>query len=84
MGKPTDQNQDYMREMWGTTSLITDYNPNEKTPAKMLREISHDLLVPKKHDFIHQNEIHEVIRNDGDYDDWEYGTEPIPLSEWKP
>lgn len=31
----------------------------------------------KRHDFFHQNEIHEKIRNDEDYDDWEYGTEPI-------
>jgi hypothetical protein len=24
-----------------------------------------------------QKEVHERIRNDDDYDDWEYGTEPI-------
>ncbi|AOV61550.1 hypothetical protein BOW92_gp167 [Synechococcus phage S-WAM1] len=29
------------------------------------------------HDFEHQNEIHKKIRNDEDYDDWEYGTEPL-------
>jgi hypothetical protein len=79
MGKPSDRNTEYMREMWGTSKLVTDYDT-----AKMLREISHDTIVPKKHDFAQQNEIHEVIRNDNDYDDWEYGTEPIPLSEWKP
>ena len=44
---------------------------------KMLREIANDDLTPKKHDFSHQNEIHEKIRNDEDYDDWEYGTEPL-------
>tara|TARA_R110000772_G_scaffold216569_2_gene327080 strand:+ start:257 stop:427 length:171 start_codon:yes stop_codon:yes gene_type:complete len=44
---------------------------------KMLREIANDLLTPKKHDFALQNEIHERIRNDEDYDDWEYGTEPL-------
>ena len=44
---------------------------------KMLREIANDDLTPKSHDFFHQNEIHEKIRNDEDYDDWEYGTEPI-------
>jgi hypothetical protein len=43
---------------------------------KMLREINHDNMTPKKHDFYHQNEIHEKIRNDEDYDDWDYGTEP--------
>ena len=31
---------------------------------KMLREINNDDLTPKKHDFFHQNEIHERIRND--------------------
>lgn len=45
--------------------------------TKMLREIANDNLTPKKHDFYHQNELHEKIRNDEDYDDWEYGTEPI-------
>jgi len=70
-----DRNRDYMREMWGTTSLITDYSvqPNKK----MLREINNDDLTPKKHDFVVQNEIHAKIRNDEDYDDWEYGTEPL-------
>ena len=44
---------------------------------KMLREIFNDDLTPKKHNFEVQNEIHEKIRNDEDYDDWEYGTEPL-------
>ena len=43
----------------------------------MLREINNDDFTPKKHDFVHQNEIHEKIRNDNDYDDWSYGTEPF-------
>jgi hypothetical protein len=50
---------------------------------RMLREIVEDDLVPKKHNFEVQNEIHEKIRNDEDYDDWGYGTEPIPLREWR-
>ena len=70
-----DRNKDYMREMWGTNQLITDYNSDPQT-KKMIREIANDELTPKKHDFYHQNEIHEKIRNDDDYDDWEYGTEP--------
>ena len=49
----------------------------ENTQKKMLREIANHLLTPKKHDFAVQNEIHEKIRNDEDYDDWEYGTEPL-------
>ena len=42
---------------------------------KMLREIANDDLTPKKHNFKVQKEIHEKIRNDDDYDDWDYGTE---------
>lgn len=71
-----DRNVDYMREVWGTTSLITDYDAKLGS-KKMLREIANDEITPKKHDFYVQNEIHEKIRNDDDYDDWEYGTEPI-------
>jgi len=63
-----------MRETWGTTHLITDYGVNPK--HKMLREIANDDMTPKKHDFHTQNELHEKIRNDEDYDDWDYGTEP--------
>jgi hypothetical protein len=50
---------------------------------RMLREIAEDDIVPRKHNFQVQNEIHEKIRNDEDYDDWGYGTEPIPLREWR-
>ena len=49
----------------------------------MLREIANDDLTPKKHDFQVQKDLHEKIRNDEDYDDWEYGTEPIPFDDWE-
>ena len=49
---------------------------------KMLREIANDDLTPKKHNFKVQKEIHEKIRNDDDYDDWNYGTEPTVLTEF--
>ena len=84
---PVDRDSNYMREMWGTTRLVTDYYKDEKMNdfldnlgnhqhQKMLREIANDDLTPKKHDFKTQNELHEKIRNDEDYDDWDYGTEP--------
>jgi hypothetical protein len=57
---PVDRDKNYMYEMWGTTKLITDY--------QKLDFLNHNL---KK-----QTELHEMIRNDDDYDDWEYGTEP--------
>jgi hypothetical protein len=34
------------------------------------------------HDFDVQKQIHQKIRNDPDYDDWEYGTEPLPHEAW--
>ena len=74
MGQPSDRDKDYMKEVWGTIKLITDYMVK---PPKMLREIANDDLTPKKHDFVTQNELHEKIRNDDDYDDWEYGAEPL-------
>ena len=67
-----DRNKNYMREMWGTSKLITDYEePNNK---RVIQEIMHDSAA--KHDLKKQSELHEKIRNDEDYDDWEYGTEP--------
>jgi hypothetical protein len=60
MGKQSDRDAKYMFEMWGTTKLVTDYQNNCK----------------KRHNFEYQNTIHQEIRNDEDYDDWEYGTEP--------
>jgi hypothetical protein len=60
MGRQSDRDTEYMFEMWGTTKLVTDYHYNYKN----------------RHNFEHQNTIHKKIRNDDDYDDWEYGTEP--------
>ena len=34
------------------------------------------------HDFEAQKQVHQQIRNDPDYDDWEYGTEPLPHEAW--
>ncbi len=34
------------------------------------------------HDFEVQKQKHQQIRNDPDYDDWEYGTEPLPHEAW--
>jgi hypothetical protein len=41
-----------------------------------------DAPAPAPHDFEVQKEIHRQIRNDPDYDDWEYGTEPLPHEAW--
>ena len=78
MTKKVDKNQNFMKTEWGTQFLSSEYGwEAEIERKKMLREISNDDLTPKKHDFQVQNEIHAKIRNDDDYDDWEYGTEPL-------
>lgn len=72
---PVDRDQNYMHQMWGTTKLVTDYNLERKT--RTIQEIVHDDIPKNKHLFKEQAEIHAKIRNDEDYDDWEYGTEPV-------
>lgn len=68
---PVDRDREYMLNMWGTNKLITDYeHPRDK---KVLQEIMHDLA--PKHDLKRQTDLHEKIRNDDDYDDWDYGME---------
>jgi hypothetical protein len=75
---PVDRNSNYMYEVWGTAKLVTDYN-SEK-PKRVIQEIMHDSA--PRHDLKHQTDLHEKIRNDDDYDDWEYGTEPNYGSSW--
>ena len=41
-----------------------------------------DGSAPGPHNFEIQKELHQRIRNDPDYDDWEYGTEPLPHEAW--
>ena len=36
------------------------------------------------HNFDVQIQEHQRIRNDPDYDDWTYGTEPLPKEGWPP
>lgn len=75
---PVDRDSNYMRQMWGTTKLITDYHSLDQ--KRVIQEIMHDTA--PKHDFRKQVELHEKIRNDDDYDDWSYGTEPTYGSPW--
>jgi hypothetical protein len=74
-----DRNKDYMKKMWGTTQLITDYNAisNHK---KLIQEVMYDKS--PNYDLKKQSDLHEIIRNDEDYDDWEYGTEPAYGKKW--
>ncbi len=64
MTKQVGKDQNFMRNEWGTEFLSSEYGWESKIEKqKMLREIANDDLTPKKHDV--------------DYDDWEYGTEPL-------
>jgi len=75
---PVDRNSNYMREMWGTTKLVTDYDA--KLTTRVIQEFMDDRA--PKHDLKKQTDLHEKIRNDEDYDDWEYGTEPVYGKNW--
>ena len=76
---PVDRDVSYMKEVWGTTSLTSDYwslpKQTNDPEGMVLQEVMHDR--PKRHNLKKQAELHQNIRNDEDYDDWEYGTEPI-------
>lgn len=71
-----DRNSKYMYQMWGTNQLVTDYSSSLEQ-KKVIQEIMHDEISKSKHNLKEQSELHQRIRNDEDYDDWEYGTEPV-------
>ena len=78
---PVDRNREYMREMWGTTKLVSDYGSMQHSDQKrVLTEVMHDTA--PRHNLKKQTELHEKIRNDEDYDDWDYGTEPTYGNPW--
>jgi len=78
---PVDRDPEYMYQMWGTDRLVSDYGSMKTIQKKrVIQEVMHDLA--PKHDLKKQVELHEKIRNDEDYDDWEYGTEPTYGSPW--
>ena len=78
---PVDRNREYMREMWGTTKLASDYGSMQHSDQKrVLTEVMHDTA--PRHNLKKQTELHEKIRNDEDYDDWDYGTEPTYGNPW--
>ena len=78
---PVDRDKDYMYRMWGTTKLVTDYPMNEEK-KKVLQEIMHDDIPDSKNKFNLSEKLHQSIRNDTDYDDWDYGTEPSYGHSW--
>jgi hypothetical protein len=76
---PVDRDSNYMHTMWGTTMLATDYQKIENK-KKVIQEIMHDDIPKNKYSL--SEEMHKKIRNDNDYDDWDYGTEPSYGHSW--
>lgn len=68
MSKQVDRNVQYMKENWGTTKLITDYNS-----MNFLREVTTEKYMKKEE--ISESEIFNKVE-----DEWEYGVEPRPLN----
>ena len=64
--------------MWEKASSSKNEEKNSK--KRIIQEIMHDSA--PTHDFRKQNDLHEIIRNEEDYDDWEYGTEPNYGKTW--
>lgn len=61
----TDRDSQYMKEMWGTTSLITDY----RSDKRVLQEVMYD---PANKNTETKVELTETM----DENDFEYGIEP--------
>jgi hypothetical protein len=76
---PGDRDWEHTKSMWETTRLVTDYQSQPQ--RRIIQEVMHDLA--PCHDLKRQQELHERIRNDDDYDDWDYGTEPVYGIPWK-
>ena len=54
----------------------------ENSERKMLREVSHDRLTPKKRDEMVQSEIFGDLEGDFEEDGLDYDTDVIPLAEF--
>ena len=60
--------------------LMTGPSPQPSSSSQKSSPAASEELHP--HDFDAQKQLHQKIRNDPDYDDWEYGTEPLPHEAW--
>jgi len=56
--------------------------PSDASPVEGQAMAEPDAGAAHPHNFDVQKELHQKIRNDPDYDDWEYGTEPLPHEAW--
>lgn len=58
-------------------------DPHGPNPDPAADTVEGALPADHPHNFEVQKELHRRIRNDPDYDDWEYGTEPLPREAWR-
>lgn len=56
---PVDRDVNYMRKMWGTTRLVTDYG--DISPKRVIQEIMHDSA--PKHNSENQQDLYEKVRD---------------------
>lgn len=63
-----DRDSNYMKEMWGTTRLITDYMPDHHQ-KRVLQEVVYDPANKQKSDKF------DIFEN-YDENEFEYGVEP--------
>jgi hypothetical protein len=64
----SDRNTEYMKEMWGTNKLATDYNSFNK--RKLLREVTDEKFMK------------EVVETESElFDSWDYGLESFTINK---
>lgn len=64
--QPVDRNENYMKEMWGTTRLVTDYGSLPK--KQVIQEVMHDDL--DKDYEIPENRMSRPCGGAGGFDDF--------------
>ena len=63
---PVDRNKKYMKEMWGTTKLVTDYNSLPE--KKVLQEVMHDDM--NKNHYIPEDRLSRPCGGKNGFDDF--------------
>ncbi len=64
----TDRNSSYMKEMWGTTKLASDYG--SLSEKELLQEVTTEKFIEKKKQ--KENEL---------FDSWDYGMESFTINK---
>jgi hypothetical protein len=76
--RPAAQPTGLKRPAWGCPRMAA----TQHSGMTVQQPSGPDEDIGQPHDFAVQKQLHQQIRNDPDYDDWEYGTEPLPQEAW--